>query len=85
MLKLLQTMVPGQERTHFASLLAAADSRGSDAILRAQVLRDDSAQELPYPAFAWEWETTQSYKWVSLQHINILDFVAFFQLVQIRY
>eukprot|EP00959_Pyramimonas_sp_CCMP1952_P270372 5651854-Pyramimonas_sp.AAC.1 len=71
-------MVPGQERAHFAPLLAAADSRGSDAILRSQVLRDDSTQELPYPAFAWEWEATPFYKWASPQHINILEFVACF-------
>jgi hypothetical protein len=47
-------------------------------------LLDDSGtqQLLPYPGFAWNWATVQSYSWSHDQHINVLEFVAMFNYLR---
>ena len=43
---------------------------------------DATRQVVPYPAFAWKWETTQSYPWKQVQHINALEFAALLNYVR---
>ena len=71
-------MVKGEETAHLRQLLRVADAKGSDVRLCSQTILDGSRQEFPYPAFAWSWTSIQCYPWKQRQHINILEFIAFF-------
>ena len=79
---LLQGMEPGAETDHLHELLRMGDFRGTDVILCSQTPLDTSRQIVPYPAFAWKWQTVQSYEWKQAQHINALEFTALLNYVR---
>ena len=74
----LRSMRRGRESEHLRWLLSHGDYRGSDVQLLSGELIDGCRQELPYPAGAWDWRTVQAYPWHQRQHINVLEFTAFF-------
>ena len=74
-LDLLATMQPGDECQHLHSLLRLVDYRGADVRLDTGV-SPEGRQELPYPAFAWQWRTSLAYEWRHTQHINVLEFIS---------
>ena len=78
----LSSMSRGQEMAHLLELLRHADYKGSDVNLATQVLTDGCRQPTPYPTFAWEWKSVQSYSWQAQQHINVLEFIAFFNYIR---
>ena len=73
---MLSKMEPGGEADHLRTLLKFANHRGSE-IRVSLASGSDEGQIFPYPSFAWQWETVQSYCWQHEQHINILEFTAF--------
>ena len=75
-------MCPGQEQTHLWLLLRYGDFRGSDVILSSQEVLAEDRQLTPYPAFAWKWESVQSYAWSQPQHINVLEFTALLNYIR---
>ena len=75
-------MCPGQEQKHLRLLLQCGDFRGSDVILSNQEVVSEDRQLAPYPAFAWQWESVQSYAWSQTQHINVLEFTAFLNYIR---
>lgn len=79
---LIRTMCPGQEQTHLRLLLRYGDFRGSDVILSSQEVLAEDRQLTPYPAFAWKWESVQSYAWSQPQHINVLEFTALLNYIR---
>ena len=79
---LVATMCPGQEQKHLRLLLQCGDFRGSDVILSNQEVVSEDRQLAPYPAFAWQWESVQSYAWSQTQHINVLEFTAFLNYIR---
>ena len=83
-LKMLASMVCGQEAAHLRRLLRWADHKGSDVILRDGCLLQGSAQIAPYPAVAWAWRCVQHYKWGASQHINVLELTAFLNFLRSR-
>ena len=70
-LKMLASMVCGQEAAHLRRLLRWADHKGSD-VLRDGCLLQGSAQIAPYPAAAWAWRCVQHHKWGASHRINVL-------------
>ena len=78
--KMLRTMAPGSEARHLHELIRFADHRGSE--IRVALWSGAADQLFPYPAFAWKWKTVQSYAWHHDQHINILEFTAFFNYLR---
>ena len=75
---MLTKMVRGREVEHLNLLYRVIDSRGSDVRLNSGAVLDGVRQLAPYPAFAWQWTSVQSYRWVSPQHINVLELLACF-------
>ena len=69
-------MVPGQELVHLNSFYRHIDLRGSDVRLDTSCVLNSGRQDMPYPAFAWEWSVVQAYPWAVPQHINVLEFIA---------
>ena len=78
----LKSMRRGREREHLGWLLRHADYKGSDVRLTSGELLDGCRQELPYPAGAWDWRTVQAYPWQRKQHINVLEFIAYFTYIR---
>ena len=79
--KLLSKMSPGQELGHLRGLLRCADHRGS--LIRVSLAAgEDGDLEYPYPAFAWRWKSVLSYPWEHSQHINVLEFISFFNYLR---
>ena len=79
--KLLSKMSPGGELDHLRGLLRCADHRGS--VIRVSLAAgEDGDLEYPYPAFAWRWQSILSYPWEHTQHINILEFISFFNYLR---
>jgi len=79
--RMLQTMIPGKETDHLKELIRFADHRGSE--IRVGLWSGGANDQLfPYPSFAWRWKTVQSYAWHHDQHINILEFTAFFNYLR---
>ena len=72
---LLDHMVPGLEHIHMEHMLRLVDFKGGDVRLDVETT-PGSKQDFPYPAFAWDWSTTQAYAWSQSQHINILEVLA---------
>ena len=81
-LNLLSAVELGGEREHLKELTRLSDRKGSDVNLVSGELRDNSAQVIPYPAFAWQWSPVQSYAWHNAQHINVLEYLAFFNYIR---
>ena len=84
LLEMVNTMKAGSEAMHLASLVRSADYKGSDVKLLTGEILDGAKHGCPYPASAWKWETVQSYKWETSNHINVLEFVAFLNYVRLR-
>ncbi|CAK0908038.1 unnamed protein product, partial [Prorocentrum cordatum] len=82
LLETMSTMRRGAEIEHLKAMLKRADYRGSDVRLTTGALVDGCRQDVPYPAFCWEWTTAQSYGWKAPQHINALESTAFFNYVR---
>ena len=80
-MELLSQMEPGNEASHLVNLLRYVDHKGADVKLNLSVVAV-SKQDFPYPAFAWQWETVQAYKWKVSQHINVLELAAFLNYVR---
>lgn len=78
----LDGMVPGQELAHLNSLYRHIDLRGSDVRLDISCVLNSGRQDMPYPAFAWEWSVVQAYPWAVPQHINVLELIAFFNYLR---
>ena len=74
---MLFQMKRGCEMEHLRLLYRVTDSRGSDVRLNSGAILDGVRQLAPYPAFAWDWTSVQSYPWVTPQHINVLELLAF--------
>ena len=74
---MLFQMKRGGEMEHLRLLYRVTDSRGSDVRLSSGAILDGVRQLAPYPAFAWGWTSVQSYPWVTPQHINVLELLAF--------
>lgn len=83
-MRVFGTMEYGREADHLRELVRHVDYRGSDVRLRTGEILEGSRQVCPYPACAWNWETTQAYKWANKHHINIFEFVAFFNYVRAK-
>ena len=79
--KMLAKMEPGEENKHLRDLLRFTNHGGSEVRLGLWAGIDDDLPFL-YPAFAWRWKTVLSYCWVHDQHINILEFMAFFNYLR---
>ena len=78
---MLQKMTPGSEEAHLKELIRFADHRGSE--VRVGMWSGAAEGQLfPYPSFAWRWRAVQSYAWHHDQHINILEFTAFFNYLR---
>eukprot|EP00971_Amphidinium_carterae_P340164 6478358-Amphidinium_carterae.1 len=75
--KMLQVAVTEGEQGHLRFMLQHTDCKGSDATLRTGTIHDATRQCVPYPAGIWQWQTVQTYKWQTPQHINVLEYVAF--------
>ena len=75
---MLARMSQGCEGEHLNLLYKVLDTSGSDVRLDSGLILEGTRQLAPYPAFAWEWTTVQSYAWVTPQHINVLELLAFF-------
>ena len=74
-------MTPGSEESHLKELIRFADHRGSE--VRVGMWSGAAEGQLfPYPSFAWRWRAVQSYAWHHDQHINILEFTAFFNYLR---
>lgn len=78
----LDEMAPGSEEAHLNSLYRVIDLRGSDVRLDISSVLITGRQTMPYPAFAWEWSSVQSYTWATHQHINVLELIAFFNYLR---
>ena len=48
----------------------------------AEAAGEDGDLGYPYPSFPWKWKSVQSYAWVHEQHINILEFMAFYNYLR---
>lgn len=72
----------GCEYEHLQLLYRAMDSRGSDVRLSSGAILDGVRQLAPYLAFAWDWTLVQSYSWVTPQHINVFELLAFFNCLR---
>jgi len=79
--RMLAGMEPGREVQHLQNLLRFTNHRGSEVRLGLWAGIDDG-MPFPYPAFAWRWKSVLSYRWVHDQHINILEFMAFFNYLR---
>ena len=79
--KMLSNMEPGTEVSHLQDLLRFTNHRGSEVRVGLWAGVEDG-QPFPYPAFAWKWKAVQSYRWVHDQHINILEFMSFFNYLR---
>ena len=82
LMRLVNSMKPGKEFTHLKFLLKSGDYRGSDVIISSQEVLAEDRQLSPYPAFAWKWESVQSYPWAQHQHINVLEFSALLNYIR---
>lgn len=79
--RMLGKMEPGREVAHLHDLIRFADHRGSE--IRVGLWSGDGDNQLfPYPSFAWRCRTVQSYAWHHDQHINIIEFTAFFNYLR---
>ena len=78
----LATMSPGREVEHLRHLLRRADRRGSDVQLWTGELVRATRQAAPYPAFRWAWRAVSAYRWSEEAHINVLEVLAFVNLVR---
>ena len=67
---------------HLHQLIKWVDYRGADLPLDLQGPALGPQQFIPYPAFLWVWEVVQHMAWRQPQHINILEYNAFFQYVR---
>ena len=81
-LSMLANMCPGREASHLVALFNILDLRGSDVRLESGTVLEGGRQLVPYPAIAWDWKCTQSYRWQSEQHINVLELLAFFNYLR---
>ena len=79
---MLARMSYGHEGEHLNLLYKVLDTRGSDVRLDSGLILEGARQVAPYPAFAWDWTTVQSYAWVTPQHINVLELLAFFNYLK---
>lgn len=70
---ILAQMSQGEEGKHLQLLYKVLDTRGSDVRLGSRLVFDGARQVAPYPAFAWDWTSVQSYPWVTPQHINVFE------------
>ena len=77
----LVSAFPGNEASHLELLLRHVDHRGSDVRLDG-VQVGISRSLVPYPAFIWNWSSKQVYPWMSVQHINVLEAIAFFNYLR---
>lgn len=55
---------------------------GSDVKFDIGTIVEGGRQLVPYPAIAWGWRSCQSYRWQTLQHIKVLELLAFFNYVR---
>ena len=74
---MLSQMKRGCEQEHLRLLYRVMDSRGSDVRLNFGAILDGVRQLALYLAFAWGWASVQSYPWVTPQHINAMELLAF--------
>ena len=79
---ILATMRPGAEAEHLHAMYRRVDLRGSDVRIDSGAILEGSRQVTPYPAGAWKWQCVQAYPWAAKQHINVLEFVAFFNYIR---
>lgn len=80
--RILSSMSLGSEATHLKLMTRMSDVRGSGVNLISGELRANDSQAILYLAFAWQWVPLQSYTWHNLQHINVLEYSAFFNYVR---
>ena len=80
-LKITDSMIPGQEFEHLLAVFSLLDHRGSDVRLESGSILESSRQAVPYPATAWKWKTVQSYHWNTTHHINVFELAAFFNFL----
>ena len=81
-MKLLGSVEAGREVEHLSQLHNFLDLRGSDVRLDTGSVLEGARQCVPYPAFAWQWQCTQSYAWTQTQHINVLELLAFLNFLR---
>ena len=81
---IVATMHPGAEPQHLLDMYRRVDLRGSDVRLDTGAVLEGTRQITPYPAGGWYWKCLQSYSWPVKQHINVVEFVAFFNYVRDR-
>ena len=66
---------------HLKGLMGWIDTRGCHVCLDSNETVGGT-QTAPYPAFIWHWQTIMSYPWKVPQHINVLEFLAYFNYVR---
>lgn len=76
-LSILGTMEVGGELGHLKELTRMSDKKGSDVNLISGEFRNNTAQVIPYPSFAWRLVPVQSYVCHNVQHINVLEYLVF--------
>jgi hypothetical protein len=81
LVKLLRKMEPGKEKEHLQLLLSCVNYKGSMVEVGLTV-GEEGSLSYPYPAFAWRWQSVQSYGWEQTQHINVLEFVSMFNYLR---
>jgi hypothetical protein len=79
--KLLEMMEPGKEESHLKDMLRTASHRCSETRIN-QMVGEEGNLHFPYPAFAWNRQSVQSYEWRHAQHINVLEFVSMFNYLR---
>ena len=77
-------MIPGEELAHLKELVASTDYKGSDAELLTSTPFRELRQRVPYPAYRWQWQTRDAWRWKHEQHINVLEVQAFLQHLRTR-
>jgi hypothetical protein len=77
-------MVPGDEIAHLKELVATTELRGSEAELLTSTPFRELRQRVPYPAYRWQWQTRDVWRWKHEQHINVLEVQAFLQHLRSR-
>ena len=81
---MLACMRRGFEGDHLKWILQKVDARGADVPLTTGELSEPVRQVTPYLAPAWEWHSYHAYAWGQAQHINALEFIAFFHSLRSR-
>ena len=73
-----------RKKLHLRALLRLADHRSAGVVFHAGSFQVGLRQEIPFPAYRWNWVVGASFRFSAIQRINQLELYAILQTFRTR-